>query len=56
MIALLAYARETGVRCIIRYRPCRMGPDAKSGDVVDKRLAFMALMGCGLLMRQSCQH
>ena len=54
--ALLAYARETGVTLYHPVSTCRMGPDAKSGDVVDDGFAFMALTGCGWLMRQSCQH
>ena len=41
--ALLAYARETGVTLYHPVSTCRMGPSAKSGDVVDARLRVYSI-------------
>ena len=43
--ALLAYARETGVTLYHPVSTCRMGPDAKTGDVVDERLCVYGIDG-----------
>ena len=43
--ALLAYARETGVTLYHPVSTCRMGTDAKSGDVVDKQLCVYGIDG-----------
>ncbi len=43
--ALLAYARETGVTLYHPVSTCRMGPDAKTGDVVDERLCVYGING-----------
>ena len=42
---LLAYARETGVTLYHPVSTCRMGPDAKQGDVVDHRLRVHGMAG-----------
>ena len=43
--ALLAYARQTGVTLYHPVSTCRMGPDAKTGDVVDERLCVYGIDG-----------
>ena len=42
---LLAYARETGVTLYHPVSTCRMGPNAKQGDVVDHRLRLHGMAG-----------
>ena len=42
---LLAYARETGVTLYHPVSTCRMGPDPKSGDVVDSQLRVYGCSG-----------
>ena len=41
--ALLSYARETGVTLYHPVSTCRMGPNPKSGDVVDARLRVYSI-------------
>ena len=42
---LLAYARETGVTLYHPVSTCRMGPNAKQGDIVDHRLRLHGMAG-----------